>query len=284
MKIGAYSPEIQGPTVDAVFSRAKELGFTQMQYNFSTSHGEEMPEDFYPGELDDIGRASRTHGIEILAINGTFNMIDIDLERRKTYISRFRRMAQACQALGCRILTLCTGSRSTRSMWSYHPDNATDDAWLDLIDTTRQILPVAEQYKLFLGVETEASNVVFSIDRARRYLDEINSPWLKIIMDCANLFPAGTAKVENVRPTIQEAFDQLGNDLILAHGKDVCASDDVRFTAPGQGIVDYDFYFARLKQIGYTRGMILHGIHDKQDLAPSIAFTRAKLARAGLLD
>lgn len=284
MKLGTYSPEIQGPSVDAVFCRAKELGFTQMQYNFSTSHGEEMPEDFFPGELDEISRASRTHGIEIVAINGTFNMIDTDLERRMTYIRRFERVAQACQALGCRILTLCTGSRSARSMWSYHPDNASDEAWLDLIDTTRRILPIAERYKLFLGVETEASNVVFSIDRARRYLDEIGSHWLKIIMDCANLFPAGTAKVENVRPTIQKAFDHLGKDLILAHGKDVCASDSVRFTAPGQGIVDYDFYFSLLKQIGYTRGMILHGIHDEQDFESSITFTRARLARAGLLD
>lgn len=282
MKIGAYSPEIQRPSVDAVFARAKELGFTQLQYNFSTSHGEEMPEYFYPGELDAIARASWTHGIEILALNGTFNMIDPDLDRRMSYIRRFERIAQACQALDCRIITLCTGSRSSRSMWSYHPDNAADDAWLDLIDTTRKIIPIAEQYNLFLGVETEASNVVFTIDRTRRYLDEIGSPWLKVIMDCANLFPAGTAKVENVRSTIQEAFNQLGKDLILAHGKDVCASDSVQFTSPGQGIIDYDFYFDLLKQVGYTRGLILHGIHDEQAFEPAIAFTREKLTLAGI--
>ena len=282
MKIGAYSPEIQRPSVDAVFARAKELGFAQMQYNFSTSHGEEMPEDFYPGELDAVARASQAHRIEILAINGTFNMIDPDLDRRLTYIRRFERIAQACQVLDCRIITLCTGSRSNRSMWTYHPDNATDDAWRDLIDTTRKIMPIAEAYNLFLGVETEASNVVFTIDRTRRYLDEIGSPWLKVIMDCANLFPAGTAKVENVRPTLQEAFNQLGQDIILAHGKDVCASDSVQFTAPGLGIVDYDFYFDLLKQIGYSSGLILHGIHDEQAFEPSLDFTKKKLAQAGL--
>ncbi len=282
MKIGAFSPEIRLKTVEAVFEEASRMGFTQMQYDFATSHGEEMPADFHPGELERIASAGRLYGIEILAVNGTFNMIDTDLASRKEHIKRFERIAFACRAFGCGIVTLCTGSRSKKSMWAWDPDTSSEAAWSDLIETTRQILPFAEQYDICLGVETEASNVVCTLERTRRYLDEIGSPRLKVIMDCANLFPAGTAKVENVKPTIRKAFDLLGRDIILAHGKDVFASETIRFTFPGNGIVDYDFYFNLLKEYHYDKGLILHGIHGEEEFEPAIRVMREKLDRAGL--
>lgn len=282
MKIGFYSPEITGDGVTTVFARARQLGFSQVQYSFETSHGEEMPAEFLPGELDVIRDASRDHDMEIVAINGTFNMIDVDRVRRREYIRRFERIAQACKRLDCKIITLCTGSRHPQSGWTYHPDSALDDAWRDLMATTRQLLRVAEEYDLRLGVETEASNVVFDAERTRRYLDEAGSSRLRVIMDCANLFPAGTATPDQVEPRIRRAFDLLSENIILAHGKDIQASDTVKFAAPGMGIVDYGLFFSLLKQRGYDRGLILHGIHDQADFAPSVQRMREALAQAGM--
>jgi sugar phosphate isomerase/epimerase len=282
MQLGFYTPEIALPTVDAVFGKAAALGFTQVQYDFITSHGEEMPEAFHEGELDEVRAACAKHGIAVTAINGTFNMVDRDEERLETYIRRFERIAQACNALGCRIITLCTGSKHPDSMWRYHPDSQSEAAWEQLLAVTRRILPIAERYDVLLGVETEASNVVCTIERTRRYLDEIDSPRLGVIMDCANLFPAGTAHADNVRPTIEKAFALLGKDVILAHGKDICEGDAIKFAAPGGGIVDYDFYFSKLKEIGYDGGLILHGLHAMEEFEPSIKTMKEKLAASGL--
>ncbi len=277
MKLGAFSPEIQLDGVNAVFAEAQRLGFTQMQYDFVTSHGEEMPEAFSPNELESVATAARTHGIDIVAVNGTFNMADPDPAKRGKYTRRFERIAEACTFLRCRIITICTGSRHPSSMWAWHEETASEEAWADLIATTRAILPYAERHGLFLGVETEASNVCNTIERTRRYLDEIGSPWLKVIMDCANLFPAGTARQENVRPTIQKAFDLLGEDLVLAHAKDIMESEKVLFAAPGAGIVDYEFYFRMLKEYRYSGGLILHGIHGVDEFPASIERMKQKL-------
>jgi sugar phosphate isomerase/epimerase len=282
MEIGFFSPEIEGDDVLSVFEQGSRLGFTRVQYSFASSHGEEMPARFFPDELDKIREASQRFHINITAINGTFNMIDPDKARRREYIDRFERIAEACGQLNCNIITLCTGSRHPESGWIYHPDTAKDDAWEDLMDTTRRLIPIAEKYDVYLGVETEASNVIFTADRARRYLDETGSNRLKVIMDCANLFPAGTAAKENMRPAIRRAFDFLGKDIILAHGKDICASDSVSFAAPGRGIVDYDFYFSLLRQYRYDNCLILHGIHDPADFAFSVPFLKKKLEQAGL--
>ena len=95
MKLGFYSPEISGQNVGEVFAKAKGYGFTEVQYNFLTSHREEMPGEFYPGELEEIAEAALKNGIRITAVNGTFNMVDRDRTRKEEYIRRFRKICEA---------------------------------------------------------------------------------------------------------------------------------------------------------------------------------------------
>jgi sugar phosphate isomerase/epimerase len=138
-----------------------------------------------------------------------------------------------------------------------------------------QLLPVAEQYALYLGIETEAANVISSPERARRIIDEMQSPRLKIIMDCANLFPRHTARRDNVAPMIRKAFDYLGSDIILAHGKDISESDEIVFASPGKGIIDYGLFLELLRQYGYQGGMLLHGIRSESEIRGCMAFIQS---------
>ena len=80
MRIGTYSPEISGDTIDEVFAKAHVYGFQDMQYDFATSHGDTVPRAFYPDELKELKEAMEKYDIRITAINGTFNMIDPDKE------------------------------------------------------------------------------------------------------------------------------------------------------------------------------------------------------------
>ena len=282
MRLGTYSPEISGNSIDEVFRKASDYGFGEMQYDFSTSHGDTIPRAFFDDELDQLKEASKKYNIAITAINGTFNMIDPDKLRKEEQALHFENIAKACKALDCGIITLCTGSRNRLSGWRYHPDSILQDAWEEMTAMTRRLLDVAKEYDVILGVETEASNVVCTIDRTRRYLDEMNSPYLKVIMDCANLFPAGTAYKENVQPTIQKAFDELSGEIILAHGKDIREDSKINFCGAGQGIVDFDFYFGLLKKIGYQDGIIVHGLHSEEDIKIAVPFINEKAAKAGL--
>ena len=282
MKLGFYSPEISGRNVGEVFAKAKGYGFTEVQYNFLTSHREEMPGEFYPGELEEVAEAALKNGIRITAVNGTFNMVDRDRTRKEEYIRRFRKICEAASFFGAKVVTLCTGSKSTEGMWRYSPESAGEDAWNDLLETTRRIMPLAAQHKLYFGVETEASNVIFTAKRCRRFLDQIGDPRLQVIMDCANLFPAGIAKKENVDATIREAFELLGKDVILAHGKDIAESGTVSFASPGMGIVNYELFFEELKKIGYSGGLILHGVHDPADFPKCVALMKDALRKTGM--
>ena len=277
MEIGICTTDFPVLTVETLFERLHAYGFSTIQFNFASVGEEDIPARFSIDMMRRIRTAASERQITIAAINGTFNMIAPDIRERKQGIGRFEALAEACRTLDCSILSLCTGTRNTAGMWQWHPDNDTDQAWNDLLETARPILAIADQYQIDLGVETEASNVVSTPGLARRFLDEMNSPRLKIIMDCANLFHKNEAWPENVRPVIKHAFDLLGRDIILAHGKDILASPEIVFASPGKGIVDYDYFLELLKQVGYNGHMFLHGIKDEAEIPFCVEFMRQKL-------
>ncbi len=57
------------------------------------------------------------------------------------------------------------------------------------------------------------NNVVNSVARARMLLDEVDSPWLKVVIDPANLLRPGD--FDRMEEVLDEAFDWLGPDIVL---------------------------------------------------------------------
>ena len=147
-----------------------------------------------------------------------------------------------------------------------HPDNDTEEAWNDMLDTVSRCTKIAEEYGITLAVESEASNIISTPERARRLMDTVGSPNLKMILDCANLFHAGEAHKENVREILEHAFALYGNDIVLAHGKDIREGDGIDFCGTGLGIVDFAYTAALLEQYDFTGNMFLHGIYDENDM------------------
>jgi len=104
-------------------------------------------------------------------------------------------------------------------MWRRHPDNDSPDAWADLLASMRQAVQIAEEYGVTLAFEPEVANVVDSPHKARRLLDEMGSPHLKVVMDGANIFHTG--ELPRMREILDEAFALVGKDIALAHAKDL---------------------------------------------------------------
>jgi sugar phosphate isomerase/epimerase len=96
-----------------------------------------------------------------------------------------------------------------------------------------------------------------------------------MILDCANLFHAGEAYKENVREILEHAFALYGNDIVLAHGKDIREGDGIDFCGTGRGIVDFPFTAQLLKKYGFAGDMFLHGIYDEADMPYALAHWKA---------
>lgn len=278
MELGMYTPEIRREGIGELFRAISGYGFTLAQLDFESVCGERMPERLSAAQLREVEREAGRSGVAIAAVNGTFNMIHPDLEVRREGMRRFETIARASSELGSRLVTLCTGTRSRESMWARHEGNSAPAAWSDLKECLAPLIEIAERHDIDLGIECEASNVVTSAELARRLLDEMRAPRLKVIMDAANLFAPSEARVENVRPVLRRAFELLGSEIALAHGKDLLAGPGLSFTSAGRGIVDFDYLLALLREQGYAGGMILHGMKSEEEFPPAVDYLRERIA------
>ena len=259
---------------EVLFAKMKERGFEAVQFAFSsiaetefTPNGQiEIPAVIPSAAIQAVRENAEKYGIPVEVINGTFNMAHPDRGIREEGIRRFEILCRAAKELGAKYISLCSGTRNADHLWSPHPDNDTQEAWNDMLDTVSRCTKIAEEYGITLAVESEASNIISTPERARRLMDTIGSPNLKMILDCANLFHAGEAHKENVCKTLEHACALYGDDIVLAHGKDIREGDGIDFCGTGLGIVDFAYTAALLEQYDFTGNMFLHGIYDENDM------------------
>jgi sugar phosphate isomerase/epimerase len=177
--------------------------------------------------------------------------------------------------LGASKIHLCTGTRDRGSLWRRHPDNDAPEAWRDMAACVREATDIARQTRVVLAFEPEVNNVVNSAQKARRLLDEMASPFLKVTIDPANLFHAG--ELPRMREILDEAFALVGKDIVLAHAKDLDHDGDAGHLAAGQGKLDYDRYLSLLRTYRFQGALLLHGLGAAQ-VPGCVAFLRQKLA------
>jgi len=160
-------------------------------------------------------------------------------------------------------------------MWRRHPDNDSPEAWRDLTVSMTKALTIADKHNITLGIETETGNVVSAARHARRLLDEMKSPRLKVVMDAANLFHPGD--LPRMNEILDEAFDLLGGDIELAHAKELGPDGHAGGLSLGTGALDWDRYLWLLRSVKFKGPLIMHGFEER-DAAASVKFLREKLA------
>jgi sugar phosphate isomerase/epimerase len=117
--------------------------------------------------------------------------------------------------------------------------------------------------------------VVSSAAAARRLIDEIASPRVKIVFDAANLFEVATSLER--REIVSRSLDLLADRIAMAHAKDRNA--DGSFATAGKGVLDYPHYLGGLRRIGFQGALVTHGL-EADEAAPVAAFLRRTLAAA----
>ena len=272
MEPGIFAKVLLRRDLDETLGLMTMYGIRHAQFNMSCVQPSSMPEQI-PFELAKrIGGSFDRHGVEMVAVSGTFNLIHPNRAVVADGLRRLTTLAAACHTMGTNVITLCTGTRDPEDMWRWHRDNDGTDAWNDLLNAMGRALLIAEAEDLCLAVEPEQGNVIHSAQAARRLLDHFGSRRLKIVMDPANLFDR--AEAAEIKRTVEEAFDLLGDEIVLAHAKDRDAQG--RAVAAGKGALDYDHYIDQLRRINYAGALILHGLSE-HEVEPCVRFLCRKM-------
>ena len=277
MRLGIFAKTFPGTTPGAVIEAARAAGFSALQYNMACSGLAAMPDVIPDATAKAVSSAARRAGVSIAAVSGTYNMIHPDPAVRARGLARLETLAQAASSLGAPLITLCTGTRDPEDQWRGHPDNATPEAWHDLLTEMDKAIVIAERYGVDLGIEPELANVIDSASKARRLIDQLLSPRLKIVLDPANLFE--TEPLARQRDIVSAAIDLVADRIVMGHAKDRTASG--AFTAAGQGVLDYPHYVRQLAATGFDGPLVTHGL-EAREAAPVAAFLIRVLAECGV--
>ena len=274
MRIGILSKVFVRPSLEAVLDAVAAAGLECVQFNMESAGLNPMPDEIPAGLPERVREAAAARGIGIATVQGTFNMSHPDAEFRRAGLRRFRLIVDACAPLGTSLVAICIGSRDRENMWGHHPDNGTAEAWRDMTACVREAVRMAEDSGVTLAMEPEVTNLVDSAEKARRLMDEIGSPRLKVTMDGANLFHTG--ELSRMAEVLDDAFALVGRDIVVAHAKDLSRDGEAGHEAAGHGLLDYGRYLSLLRAYDFHGPLLLHGLSET--LVPGcVAFLRKGL-------
>lgn len=270
MQLGIFARTFPRPTLEETFDAVVAHELSCVQFNMTCAGLSSLPDHIENDVIDRIHQASATRKIGIAAVSGTYNMIHPDPEQRQVGLRRLRVLASVCKGMGTSVITLCTGTRDPENMWRWHPENTSPQAWEDLLRSMDAALQIAVEEGLILAFEPERANVINTAARGRALLDAMQSVHLKVIMDPANLIIPGNE--QQMHYVLDEAFELLGEYIVLAHAKDI--GPDNTFRAAGLGILDYNHYLRHLEAATVEVPLIIHGLSEAQ-VDASVRFLRA---------
>jgi sugar phosphate isomerase/epimerase len=268
MQLGIFAKTFVRATWQETLAAVKRHRVECVQFNFSCAGLPTLPERIDPALTATIRTHLNQLSLSMVAISGTCNLIHPDAAKRGQELARLQKLICASKELGAGVVTLCTGTRDLQDMWRAHPDNRSSDAWNDLLAALEQLLPVAEETGLALGIEPEPANVIDSAEKARALLDQLASPRLKIVFDAANLVhPGDIARQSDI---LAKAVDLLGPDIVVAHAKDLARGTRGHLAA-GRGELDYQCYLGLLRRAGFDGPVILHNLSEAE-VPAAVAF------------
>lgn len=277
MQIGIFAKTFAGTLPAAVIGQAAAAGFDGVQYNMACSGLAAMPVTISPAQACAVGQAAADSRQSIFAVSGTFNMIHPDPAVRADGLRRLQVLAAAAAGMKTALITLCTGSRDPADQWAHHAENASPEAWRDLLAAFETAIRIADAQDVLLGIEPELANIVNSAGAARRLIDDLQSDRIRIVLDPANLFDH--AKPDEQRALVDQAVGLLADRIVMAHAKD--RDHAGAFATAGKGMIDFDHFLATLHQAGFAGPVITHGL-QADEAADVASFLRQKLGALGL--
>lgn len=267
--VGARLHDYGKGTPDELFARVSADGFAAVQLAYKKC----VPTvksyaDITEALVNDTIAAEKAHNIQV-AVLGTYVELAINDARRLQNVADFKSQLAVCKALGAG----CIGTETTK-MCDQPAGTTREEAQELLCRSLAEILPVAEELGVTVGVEPVTYHSMNSAAATRHILDTMRSPNLKVIFDLSNLVDADNV---NAQDRIWNDIGELVGDKIVAvHFKGQAFNPDgsLLHTSLEDSLTDYAVAFAMLRQLPQEVLPVLREEAVPARAASDIAFMR----------
>ena len=267
--VGARLHDYGKGTPDELFARVSADGLAAVQLAYKKC----VPTvksyaDITEALVNDTIAAEKAHNIQV-AVLGTYVELAINDARRLQNVADFKSQLAVCKALGAG----CIGTETTK-MCDQPAGTTREEAQELLCRSLAEILPVAEELGVTVGVEPVTYHSMNSAAATRHILDTMRSPNLKVIFDLSNLVDADNV---NAQDRIWNDIGELVGDKIVAvHFKGQAFNPDgsLLHTSLEDSLTDYAGAFAMLRQLPQEVLPVLREEAVPARAASDIAFMR----------
>ena len=237
MSIGIRLHDTETGTLKQRALYAQAQGFDCVHLALSKVLGAEYmePGALTPGLAAHVKKA--LNGLDVAVLGCYLNLATPDDAEYKRALKCYAAHLRMNAWLGGGVVGTETGNPNVQ--YRYDPERShSDDALSLFIDRLRPVVDAAERLGQIIAIEPVYTHIVSTPARARRVLDALNSPSLKIILDPVNLLHADN--IDRFDAIMAEAIELLGEDALVLHAKDyVLANGSVVSCAVGTGVMDY---------------------------------------------
>lgn len=210
-------------------------------YDFSYGH-------YSAGLARYIGEQLKKNDLHVAVLGCYINPVNPDESQRLAEVNRFIERLRYAKRMDADMVGTETGRYSVDM--SVTPLTQSEDCYRLLLDSFSRIVEAAEALGVVVGVEGVFDHTLSSPQKMKRFLDDMASPSIEVILDAANLIAPWTVKPEEQNAIIEEAFSLYGDRISVLHLKD-CVFDEngvQRCTRPGDGVIVYDSLMKHVRQ------------------------------------
>lgn len=235
-QFAAYSNARLAQELAAEGVQTVQLFLSQTDSNYWRYNGRSDLSDLTPDRCRQVADTYRSAGITIHSLGVYTNLIHPDPSERQANLDYFEAMMQVGAHMGVRMFVTEAGHyynpAEPAPQVEYHYQ---EEVWRQMVATGRELAKRAERHDATVLFEPYYRHFFASAKRTRVYLEEVDSPRLRALLDPANLLELND---------LNEMFDQLGPWIECLHAKDRKLHVD-RGVPAGQGDLDYH-QFVRL--------------------------------------
>ena len=198
-----------------------------------------------PGYAMYLKRLFEKNELDIAVLGCYLNLANPNPEKLKEIVEKYKAHIRFASHLGCGVVGTETGAPNEE--YKHEPACHTEEALQLFIQNLRPIVEYAEKMGVIFAIEPVWKHIVCNPARARRVLDEINSPNLQIILDPVNLLDI--SNYQDQVAIVEEAIELLGKDVAVVHIKDYVVKDGkLDSVAAGTGMMNYDAIIKFIKE------------------------------------
>lgn len=168
------------------------------------------------------------------------NPVVPDEALRKKEVERFVERLRYAKHMGADMVGTETGRFSID--FSVTEKTNSEECYRVLLESFSKICAAAEALGVTVGVEGVFDHTLSNPKKMQRFLKDLASPSIEVILDFANLLsPQAAAMPGEQERLVNEAFERYGDRISVLHLKDCIfdANGVQQCVAPGTGLVDF---------------------------------------------